>query len=93
VPRRTRPKPKRGRKRADTDEEAEPLRAPDIVHGAPAGWQVRFIQPGAATKEYRCPGCNQEIRPGTKHVVAWREDDTEARRHWHLPCWERHARR
>lgn len=89
MPRRNRPKPKRGHKPAGTEEEPEPLRAPEIVRGAPEGWHVRLIQPAAATKEYRCPGCNQEIRPGTKHVVAWRDDDTEGRRHWHLPCWER----
>lgn len=90
MPRRTRPKKRRGR--AVPDEEAEPLRAPDIVTGSPEGWQVRIVQPASATKEYRCPGCNHEIRPSTKHVVAWREDDAEGRRHWHLPCWEREHR-
>ncbi len=88
MPRRTRPKKRRGRPAA-TGDGSEPLRAPDIVASAPDGWQVRLVQPGGATKEYRCPGCNQEIRPGTKHVVAWREDDPEGRRHWHLPCWQR----
>ena len=32
---------------------------------------VRQIPGAAATKEYRCPGCDQEILPGTPHVVAW----------------------
>jgi hypothetical protein len=91
VPRRTRPKKPRGR-RVASDEDVDSLRAPDIVAGAPEGWHVRLVQPASAVKEYRCPGCNQEIRPGTKHVVAWREDDAEARRHWHLPCWRRAAR-
>jgi hypothetical protein len=63
--------------------------APDIVTGAPPGWQARAIQPAKAVKEYRCPGCNQEIRPGTAHVVAWREGDEEGRRHWHASCWRR----
>jgi hypothetical protein len=89
VPRRTRPKKKRGR--AAPDEEPEPMRAPDLVRHAPPGWQVRIVQPAAAVKEYRCPGCNQEVRPGTKHVVAWREDAEDLRRHWHTPCWERSA--
>jgi hypothetical protein len=89
VPRRNRPKKRRGRAAPGSDEEPEALRAPDIVTGGPEGWQVRVIQPASATKEYRCPGCNQEIRAGTKHVVAWREDDLEGRRHWHLPCWQR----
>jgi hypothetical protein len=89
VPRRTRPKKRRGR--SAPDEESERLRAPEVIVGAPAGWQVRVVQPANATKEYRCPGCNQEIRLGTKHVVAWREEDAEGRRHWHLPCWKRSA--
>jgi hypothetical protein len=87
VPRRTRPKKRRSRAAAYDEEES--LRIPDSVVAAPEGWQVRLVQPSNATKEYRCPGCNQEIRVGTKHVVAWRDDDTEGRRHWHLPCWER----
>jgi hypothetical protein len=89
VPRRNYPPRKR---RARRDDEAEPLRAPDIVAGAPDGWHVRLIQPASATKEYRCPGCNQEIRVGTKHVVAWREGAEDHRRHWHLPCWQRESR-
>jgi hypothetical protein len=87
VPRRNYPSRKRRAKRAE--EEEEPLRAPDLVTSGPEGWQVRIIQPASATKEYRCPGCNQEIRIGTKHVVAWCEGSEEHRRHWHLPCWQR----
>ena len=88
MPRRTRPRKKRGRA-GPADEEADRPLTPDVVQGAPEGWHVRLIQPAAALKEYRCPGCNQEIRPGAKHVVAWRDDDAEGRRHWHLPCWRR----
>jgi len=91
VPRRNNPPRKRGARRPE--EESEPLRAPDIVATAPQGWEVRLIQPASATKEYRCPGCNQEIRIGTKHVVAWREGSEDHRRHWHLPCWQRERRR
>jgi hypothetical protein len=91
VPRRTRPKKRRGRAAADASEEEPVMRAPDVVRHAPPGWQVRIIQPAAAIKEYRCPGCNHEIRPKTKHVVAWREDAEDLRRHWHTPCWERSA--
>lgn len=91
MPRRTRPKKRRGRA-APGEDEREALRAPDVIRAAPEGWQVRFVQPAGAVKEYRCPGCNQEIRPGTTHVVAWRDDDPDARRHWHQPCWERAAR-
>jgi hypothetical protein len=87
TPRRTHPR----RRRKPDEEERTPL-AGDIVVGAPPGWQVRAVQPVKAVKVYRCPGCNQEIRPGTGHVVAWREDDEEGRRHWHTPCWKRFAK-
>ncbi|MGZ4120950.1 MAG: ATP/GTP-binding protein [Actinomycetota bacterium] len=83
-PRRTHPK---RRRRNDVENEG-PI-APDIVTSAPEGWQARAISPARAQKLYRCPGCNQEIRPGTAHIVAWREDDMEGRRHWHTPCWRR----
>lgn len=87
MPRRNRPRnaPKR-------DADAEPLRAPDVTIGAPHGWTVRMIQPSNATKTYLCPGCNHDVRPGVKHVVAWRDGAEDMRRHWHTPCWERQAR-
>lgn len=52
--------------------------------------------PGArATKTYRCPGCDHEIRPGTAHVVVWRVEDESGddRRHWHTPCWAKRGHR
>ena len=63
---------------------------------------------GAASggKTYRCPGCDQEIRLGTPHVVTWpayaRDSDldpwdtdsaADLRRHWHTPCWNARGRR
>lgn len=55
---------------------------------------VRFIQPYAATKTYLCPGCNQDITPGTGHMVAVPHTDPDLRRHWHRGCWNhRHRRR
>ena len=63
-------------------------------------WVVRPITGSASTKIYRCPGCDQEIRPATPHIVAWplEDDDTSGqrlgeRRHWHRACWERRDRR
>jgi hypothetical protein len=50
------------------------------------GLVVRRIHPYQATKTYRCPGCDQEIPAGVGHVVAWRADDAEDRRHWHTAC-------
>ncbi|HEV7862244.1 MAG TPA: hypothetical protein VGR20_06065 [Acidimicrobiia bacterium] len=51
--------------------------------------EVRHVQPYEATKEYRCPGCNQEIRPGTGHKVVVPLDAPDLRRHWHTSCWSR----
>jgi hypothetical protein len=72
---------------------------PERTESASDGdWVVRAVPGAAATKTYRCPGCDQEIRPGTAHLVVWPADTpglTE-RRHWHRPCWDgrlrRHAR-
>jgi hypothetical protein len=59
-------------------------------------WIVRSVPGSAATKAYRCPGCNAEIRPGTPHIVAWAdapgllsESAVDERRHWHTGCWQR----
>ena len=59
-------------------------------------WIVRSVPGAAATKTYRCPGCQQPIRPGLPHVVAWPEtpgllasSPVEERRHWHTACWRR----
>ena len=58
---------------------------------------VRRVQPYEATKTYRCPGCDQEIAPGTPHVVAWAADGInigiDERRHWHRACWQHRLRR
>ncbi len=48
---------------------------------------VRRITGSSSTKAYRCPGCDQSIRPATPHVVAWPVADIELRRHWHSVCW------
>jgi hypothetical protein len=56
---------------------------------------VRALTGSASTKPYRCPGCDQEIRAGTPHVVVWPEHDGAAdhRRHWHNACWRARDRR
>jgi hypothetical protein len=59
-------------------------------------WMVRGIPGGAATKTYRCPGCDQEIRAGVPHLVVWPADgrgDASDRRHWHTGCWRARDRR
>jgi hypothetical protein len=58
-------------------------------------WIVRQVPGDAATKTYRCPGCDQEIMPGVAHVVAWpaQTPGPAERRHWHNSCWQRRPRR
>lgn len=61
---------------------------------------VRPVTGSAATKPYRCPGCDQTIRPATPHVVAWpvvpsmfSGSGLDERRHWHTACWVARDRR
>jgi hypothetical protein len=54
---------------------------------------VRRVSGAAATKAYRCPGCDHEIVAATPHVVAWPEGDVDDRRHWHSACWRSRLRR
>ncbi len=69
-------------------------------------WVVRAVTGAGTGKSYRCPGCDQEIRPGTPHVVSWaatpRDADLEpwdvdsaadGRRPWHTACWRSRDRR
>lgn len=66
----------------------------DNVQSWPDGdWVVRYVTGSAATKPYRCPGCDQEIRPATPHAVAWPEGALDDRRHWHTACWRARDRR
>jgi hypothetical protein len=50
------------------------------------GVVVRGVS-GEKDKAYRCPGCQQLIRPGTPHLVVVEEGDIGGRRHWHTSCW------
>ena len=63
-------------------------------------WIVRQVTGAAATKTYRCPGCDHEIPPRTPHVVAWPSvpeygsgGGVGERRHWHTACWNARGRR
>lgn len=60
-------------------------------------WRVHHVPGPAAVKTYRCPGCDQEIRPGVPHVVVWPAEasptDATGRRHWHTACWRARDRR
>jgi hypothetical protein len=84
-----------------------PLRRPDPVEEAGDGdWVVRAVTGSATGKTYRCPGCDQEVRPGTPHLVTWpayardsgldpwdTDSAADLRRHWHTACWRARGRR
>ena len=55
-------------------------------------WTARPVSGQAASKVYRCPGCDHEIPAGQPHVVAWTDEMVDDRRHWHTACWRRFAR-
>jgi hypothetical protein len=83
-------------------EDSDDLEADQLTRGAPrrevgpnGDWLVRSVPGAAATKTYRCPGCDQEIGPGVPHVVVWPDGTSgaDSRRHWHTPCWRARDRR
>jgi hypothetical protein len=85
--------PRRARRRT---EEAAPLRSgvqPVIEHHPDGEWEVRPVSASATAKPYRCPGCDQVIAPTLAHLVAWRPNAPDDRRHWHTPCWRARDRR
>ena len=85
------------RRKVDEVRELGPTQAGRTVEAHADGeWIVQRTTGAAATKPYRCPGCDHEIPPATPHIVAWRADDQrelENRRHWHTPCWAARDRR
>ena len=91
--------PRQNRRRRDDAADALRLdlgRVATRVESGPDGdWLVRSVTGAAATKIYRCPGCDQEIARGTAHLVVWPEGASgeEHRRHWHTPCWKARSRR
>jgi hypothetical protein len=77
-----------------------PLRTDPVEEADDGDWVVRFIAGGRSEKDYRCPGCNQEIRAGQPHLVTWPADGgytavdgPDDRRHWHRPCWQNRTHR
>ena len=56
-------------------------------------WVVQSITGQTSVKEYRCPGCDMEIKPGPPHIVAWPIDSVDNRRHWHSTCWAKRSNR
>ena len=59
-------------------------------------YEVRPVSAARAAKNYRCPGCDHEIKPGISHVVVLPADSSgsvDDSRHWHTPCWANRATR
>lgn len=56
-------------------------------------WVVRPVTGAGSARAYRCPGCDQEVRPGVPHLVSWPVGGLDLRRHWHKPCWSARGRR
>lgn len=84
--------------KAGADPEDEPpirLGPPQTQEWPDGDWVIRQVPGAAAVKLYRCPGCDQEIRPGVGHVVVWPAESPgpSERRHWHNTCWQRRPRR
>jgi hypothetical protein len=90
-------KPRRAQRRkgGPAAEDAARLGPPQLEEWPDGAWIVRQVPGAAATKLYRCPGCDQELQPGTAHVVVWPAgtNSAEGRRHWHNACWRRRPRR
>lgn len=103
-PRRNRPSGARFPGRPSRRPVWEPLDVDRVRRGVDAledwgGRQWRVRQIPAGEKTYRCPGCDQEIRPGVPHVVVWPVEGLAGfvgegeRRHWHTSCWRARDRR
>ncbi len=87
--------PAAGKGDSEADDSAATLGPPQVQEWPDGEWVVRQVPGSAAAKEYRCPGCDQEIRAGTAHVVVWPAETPglAERRHWHNACWRRRPRR
>jgi len=78
MPRRHRRAPEEGTQPPRMPRSAAPLWA------LAPGFDVRRV---TGDREYRCPGCDLAIRPGTWHLVVVPEQAPDERRHWHEGCW------
>lgn len=69
-----------------------------VQEGPDGSWTVQRVK--GSEKAYTCPGCHQQVAPGTAHVVAFANDSLFGadaaladRRHWHSGCWASRGRR
>lgn len=93
--------PRRNRRQPGQPARQPAAGSPQVEQWAGGDWLVRPVSGAAATKVYRCPGCDQEIKVGVAHLVTWPADQVGVapsagpaeRRHWHRPCWAARDRR
>jgi len=91
---------RRGRRKATSDRPLSAGGHVEVETWDGTDWQVRRVSGSAATKPYRCPGCDHVIPMATPHVVVWPSEPSlfagsglEERRHWHSGCWRARGRR
>lgn len=92
---------RRGRRSGSRGSQPSLASARNVESWPDGDWVVSHIRGSSSTKDYRCPGCSQLIRPATPHVVAWPNDSDpltaasplDERRHWHTACWAARDRR
>ncbi|TMR90648.1 ATP/GTP-binding protein [Nonomuraea basaltis] len=83
--------PRRARRRESSRPFGFPTGLEKVEEWPDGEWKVRMLNGASSSKDYRCPGCDHEIRSGQPHLVAWpnwRGGDEE-RRHWHSACWRK----
>ena len=89
MPRRNRPPKKNNQQAEETRLDSRFFGIEIAEQWSDGNWIVRRISGSAATKDYRCPGCDHEIKPATPHTLSYLERYLDERRHWHTACWER----
>ena len=82
--------PRKNRRLLDPETPAPRPRGEAPTWAFAPGFDVRHV---GGEKEYRCPGCDHEVRAGIWHLVVVPQDDPDARRHWHTECWRRELNR
>jgi hypothetical protein len=91
MPRRNRP-PKKNNQQPEERLESRVFSIEIAEEWSDGNWIVRKITGSGSTKNYRCPGCDHEIKPATPHTLSYLEGYLDERRHWHTACWERDRR-
>lgn len=62
------------------------MKIPKVVQTELGEATVGVVKPEAATKEYLCPLCDEQIEKGEKHLLVVPVVITRLRRHVHTEC-------